>query len=114
MNEDWISRNGKLVCTSCGLSKELGMPNYHSTLKREGGRYVTNEFYEISQGLDKCICKSARNRVTREEIEAIIKQMDEKDPYSKGREQNEKIKTFLFRVLLILAVLYIFFFVDLA
>lgn len=55
--DDWIRINGKIVCSRCGVPIEYGMPYEGKKLKREGDRWIKDEFYDIANGFDQCRCK---------------------------------------------------------
>jgi len=56
--EEWINKNGKLVCSLCGTSIELGMPFKGQKLTFYRGWYVKDEMHDIRNGYDQCRCKS--------------------------------------------------------
>lgn len=59
MVDEWILLNGKLVCSNCGDPIEEGMPYKGEKFKREGDRWVRDEFYDMAMGYDECKCKKS-------------------------------------------------------
>lgn len=54
--EEWINKGGKLVCSRCGISIELGMPFKGEKLTSYRDWYVKDEMHDIRNGYDRCRC----------------------------------------------------------
>jgi hypothetical protein len=59
--EEWINKNGKLVCSLCGTSIERGMPFKGQKLTFYRGWYVVDEMHDIRNGYDRCRCTQSES-----------------------------------------------------
>jgi len=104
--EDWISKDGKLVCSRCGIPIELGMPFKGEKLKWEGNRGVRDEFYDIANGYDRCRCLSSESRAN------FAKMMEDSREQARIRYEADSWKRRLKWILVSALALGIFLYFD--
>ena len=103
--EEWITKNGKLVCSSCGIPIEQGMPFKGEKLTPYMGWYVKDEMHDIRNGYDRCYCKKNSTYYG----QALKENMLE----AQNMYEADKWKRMFTKILIISVALAIFFLVDL-
>lgn len=66
MSEPWISKDGQIVCSNCGVSRKTGAPDHGRSWIYSGGNYIGLSGFERHQlGFDElydsCICRTYEN-----------------------------------------------------
>jgi hypothetical protein len=83
VNEAWVWKDDKLVCSDCGIPQSIGAPNFgRNWISLNGNFYGLNGFERSQMGYeelyDTCICKNVklRDRVSHEEYKKITQEIN--------------------------------------